>query len=141
MSARRADPPNASPGAADSAATIELCNSFAEYAEAGAYNRSLLIDAGRHAVQRYPDEVDVLVSVGRMYLAADELSAAQAILERASRIAPQDSRIVRLLAGVLLRLGDSRRAEEAIDGAIARGASEREMRKFRVSMQEVVAAQ
>jgi tetratricopeptide (TPR) repeat protein len=141
MARKRAPPTNVPDLFPTAGATIELCNSFAEYAEAGAYNRALLIDAGRHAVQRYPDQVDVLVAVGRMYLAADELAPAQAILEQAARRAPQDGRVVRLLAGALLRLGDARGAEELVEAAIARGVSEREMRSFRASMKEFADAQ
>lgn len=120
---------------------IALCAQFSEYAEAGAYNRTLLLEAGRFAVQRFPEEVDVLVAVARMYIAADELAAAHAILEHAQRLDPLDSRVARLFAGVLLGEGDSRRAEATIEGAIARGANDAEMRVFRASMREFVRAQ
>jgi tetratricopeptide (TPR) repeat protein len=141
MAVRR-EPPRISPAeASERDMAIALCNQFAEYAEAGAYNRGLLLEAGRFAVQRFPNEPGVLVAVGRMYLSADELSAARAVLEHAQALAPDDGRVARVLAGVLLGEGDARRAEATIDGAISRGAGGPEMRTFRASMSEFVRAQ
>lgn len=141
MAVRREPPRNSPAEASERDMAIALCNQFSEYAEAGAYNRGLLLEAGRFAVQRFPNEPGVLVAVGRMYLAADELSAARAVLEHAQALAPDDGRVARLLAGVLLGEGDARRAEATIEGAIQRGANDPEMRTFRASMNEFVRAQ
>jgi Tfp pilus assembly protein PilF len=104
--------------------TIALCQALAEGCSqpGGApEDQALAVGVGRAAAARYPEDASVLLAVGRMYLAAGELSEARTIVVKAARLVPDDGRAFRLLGEMQLRRGDARRAEKAFDRAVALG--------------------
>ncbi len=110
----------------DAAATIELCASLTAYGEAGALSRDLVTQVGSHAVRAHGRNAEVILALGRMLLAADQLAEAEPTLSLATSLAPTDPRGFRLLGEALLALGKETGAGEALDKAIALGANDDE---------------
>src|SRR5262245_56614342 len=101
----------------DASGMIKLCQSLADYAEAGGLSRELMLRAGGYASARYADDLEVLLAVARMYQASSELARARAALVRAGKLAPSDVRLRRLLGEVLRALGGKQSIDEALDEA------------------------
>jgi tetratricopeptide (TPR) repeat protein len=104
--------------------TIALCQALAEGCSqpgGSPEDQALAVGVGRAAATRYPEDASVLLAVGRMYLAAGELSEARTIVVKAARLVPDDGRAFRLLGEMQLRRGDARRAEKAFERAISLG--------------------
>jgi serine/threonine-protein kinase len=78
-------------------ATLELLASLTQYAEAGAVQPAMLQQAAVHALEQHGDHVEVLLAVGKLYLASGDRNEAGRILGRASRVAPDDRRLAQLL--------------------------------------------
>jgi len=89
----------------DSAATLALCNTLAEYGEAGALSHELMLRAGQYATTRFGDDLDILLAAARMYQLGDETELARKVLLRAGKLAPEESRTLRQLGEVLRLLG------------------------------------
>src|SRR3954469_17639552 len=83
---------------------LELCQSLADYAEAGGLSRDLMLRAGRHATVQWPADIEVLLAVGRMYRLGGELSRARATLVQGGKIAARDARQFRPRSALLLHL-------------------------------------
>ena len=98
----------------DAAGTVELCNSLADYGEAGGLSPELMLRVGKYAESKYDGNVDVLVAVGRMYLMGGEPARAKATLLRAGRIGPREPRLRVLLGDVLRELGEGRSVDDAL---------------------------
>jgi hypothetical protein len=96
----------------DANGTIELCNSLADYGEAGGLSRDLMMQVGRYAEARYGDELEVLLALARMYLLGGEAARAQAALVRAGKLGLDEDRVTPLLAQVLEALDDPRTVEQ-----------------------------
>jgi serine/threonine protein kinase len=101
----------------DAAATIALCQSLAEYAEAGGLSRELMLQAGGYASQCFATNTEVLLAAGRMYRLAGELALARATLIRAGKATPEDRRTLALLGEVLRELGEAIGPAQAIEEA------------------------
>jgi serine/threonine-protein kinase len=89
----------------DSAATLALCNTLAEYGEAGALSHDLMLRAGQYATSRFGDDLDILLAAARMYQLGDETELARKVLLRAGKLAPDETRTLRQLGDVLRALG------------------------------------
>src|ERR1700761_105913 len=85
----------------DAGAIVDLCNSLADYGEAGGLSRDLMMQVGRYAEIRFAGDLEVLLAVARMYLLGGEAERARASLVRAGKLAPDDAREQPLLAHVL----------------------------------------
>ncbi|HEV3191341.1 MAG TPA: hypothetical protein VGY54_12620, partial [Polyangiaceae bacterium] len=103
------------------ATTVALCDALR-----GNPRRPLVEQVGKVAAQRHAKDVNVQVSVARMYIESAHLSNAQAVLVAAGKQAPRDARVYRWLGEVLLRRGDAERAEKVLERAIQLGAREPE---------------
>jgi serine/threonine-protein kinase len=101
----------------DASGTIDLCQSLADYAEAGGLSRELMLQVGRYAENRYGDSADVLLSAARMYLHGGEAARALEVLFRAARLGPDEARVRPLLDAVLKKLGDPRSPAQALRDA------------------------
>jgi hypothetical protein len=77
------------------------------------------------ASRAYPNDLEVLLSVGRMLLAHGQLQMAKRHLLCAAKLAAEP-RAPRLLGEVLLRQGDAKRAVRALQRAIQLGATDEE---------------
>ena len=117
----------------DAAATIELCASLAAYGEAGALSRDLMTQVGSHALSAHGRNIEVVLALGRMLLAAHQLAEAEPTLTLATSLAPDDPRGFRLLGEALLALGRGALAGEAFDRAVALGANDDEILSLRDS--------
>ncbi|MEZ4310095.1 MAG: hypothetical protein R3F14_18805 [Polyangiaceae bacterium] len=121
MAARRSDDRGSRGGGLSRAETLDLCARLASYAEAGGTPRDLVRRAGGDAVGRFPDDIDVLVAAGRMYLMAEELDEAERTLRHAVRVASREPHALRLLGEVLLRKGEPVAAHGALSSSVAAG--------------------
>src|SRR5580698_5554084 len=101
----------------DATATIDLCLSLADYAEAGGLSRELMLQVGRYAELRYGDSADVLLATARMYLHGGEPARALETLFRANRLGPDEARVRPLLDAALKKLGDPRSPAQALRDA------------------------
>lgn len=90
----------------------------------------LVQQVGEFATQRHASDVSVLVSVARMYLKAQRLADAQAVLVAAGKQAPNDGSVYRWLGETLLRRGDAERAEKVLERAIGLDSNEAEARSW-----------
>lgn len=88
--------------------------------QSGALSVELVREVGREAEAMYPDDSEILLAVGRMYLAGGEIQKALRPLTRAGKI-KASSRAFRLLGEVLLRLGDAQVAVAMFKRAIQDG--------------------
>ena len=88
--------------------------------ETGTLSVELVREVGREAEAMYPDDSEILLAVGRMYLAGGEIQKALRPLTRAGKITAS-SRAFRLLGEVLLRLGDAQVAVAMFKRAIQDG--------------------
>ncbi|MBK8258907.1 MAG: hypothetical protein IPK82_40390 [Polyangiaceae bacterium] len=122
--ARRSDNRGETLAAITRAQTLDLCARLAAYAEAGAAQREVLLQAGADATQRFADDVGVLVAVARMYLMAEELGEAENALRRALHRSTSEPDALRLLGEVKLRQGDPTEAHAALARAVACGMSD-----------------
>ena len=77
------------------------------------------------AARAYPNDMEVLLSVGRMLLAHGQLQMAKRHLLGAAKVSAEP-RAPRLLGEVLLRQGDAKRAVRALQRAIQLGATDEE---------------
>lgn len=77
------------------------------------------------ASRAYPNDLEVLLSVGRMLLAHGQLQMAKRHLLGAAKVSAEP-RAPRLLGEVLLRQGDAKRAVRALQRAIQLGATDEE---------------
>lgn len=77
------------------------------------------------ASRAYPNDLEVLLSVGRMLLAHGQLQMAKRHLLGAAKLSAEP-RAPRLLGEVLLRQGDAKRAVRALQRAIQLGATDEE---------------
>jgi predicted Zn-dependent protease len=103
------------------ATTLALCDALRDHPR-----RPLVEQVGKVAEQRHAKDLDVQVSVARMYIESARLSSAQAVLVAAGKLAPRDARVYRWLGEVLLRRGDAERAEKVLRRAIQLGFREPE---------------
>src|SRR4051812_48100374 len=107
----------------DADGTVDLCNSLADYAEAGGLSLELMLRVGRFAEIKYTGNADVLMAVARMYFHGGELTRARSTLLKAGRMGPEDARLRLLLGEVLMALADPRTVTEALSEARARSDS------------------
>ena len=98
----------------DAPGVVELCNSLADYGEAGGLSRELMLQVGSFAEARFTDDLEVLLAVARMYLLGDETVRARATLVRAGKRWPDESRVRPLLAHVLRLLDDHRTVDDVL---------------------------
>src|SRR5580692_7594955 len=103
----------------DVTSTIALCEALR-----GTSRPTLVQQVGEIATQRYSSQVPVLLAVAKMYLDAQRLSDAQAVLVTAGKVAPRDGGVYRWLGEVLLRRGDAERAEKVLERAAQLGSQE-----------------
>ncbi len=96
--------------------TVALCDALCDSPRV-----SLVAQVGAVAARRHAGDVTVLVSVARMYIEANRLAEAQAVLVAAGKQATTDPRVYRWLGEVLLRRGDATRAEKVLDRAVLLG--------------------
>jgi|GEM_PF-1766502 len=82
---------------------------------------ALIDEVGRTAERRYGQNADVLIAVGRMYLAASMFPAAWRALAYARRADQHDPRPFLYLAEVLLHQGEATRASELLQRALEHG--------------------
>lgn len=105
----------------DSDSTVALC------ARLSATPREDLVrEVGVRAEQWHGNDGEVMLAVGRMYLASGLLAESQAALVNAGKANARDSRAFRYLGEVLLRRGDAGRAEKVLQRAMQLGASDAE---------------
>jgi serine/threonine protein kinase len=111
------------PSFLDEARTVELCLSLADYGEAEALTRDLMLRVGQFATSTFPESVDVLLAAARMYRMGGALDHARSTLVGAGKLAPEETRTQTLLADVLSALGEgepaSKRAPSLDDAASA----------------------
>jgi eukaryotic-like serine/threonine-protein kinase len=98
----------------DAPGVVELCNSLADYGEAGGLSRELMLQVGSFAEARFTDDLEVLLAVARMYLLGGETARARATLVRAGKRWPDESRVRPLLAHALRLLDDHRSVDEVL---------------------------
>jgi hypothetical protein len=98
------------------ATTVALCEALRDDPR-----KTLASEVGSLAERRHAGDVDVLVSVARMYIQSDLLAEAQTVLVAAGKRAPRDNRVYRWLGEVLLRRGDATRAEKVLERAVQLG--------------------
>src|SRR3954470_21508940 len=106
MSAGREGPSDARFANLDANGTMDLCNSLADYGEAGGLSPELMLRVGRFAEGKFGDNQDVLVAAARMYFLGGEPSRARSALLRAACVGPDDARMRVLLGDVLEALAD-----------------------------------
>jgi len=82
---------------------------------------ALIDEVGRTAERLYSQNADVLIAVGRMYLAAGMFPAAWRALAYARRADQHDPRPFLYLAEVLLHQGEATRASELLQRALEHG--------------------
>ena len=99
---------------------VELAAALVAEPETGERNQ-LIRAVGREARERFPDHADVLLAIGRMYLASDRLIEARSTLEHATSTAPADPRVAAALGEALLRIGDAKKARAVLGPPAARG--------------------
>jgi serine/threonine-protein kinase len=75
----------------------------------------------RHALDSFGQDVEVLLALARMYLAANALNDAEQTSVRATVVAPDEGRAWRLLGEVMLACDDLLKAEQALERAIGAG--------------------
>ncbi|MEJ7735247.1 MAG: hypothetical protein WKG00_39435, partial [Polyangiaceae bacterium] len=91
----------------------------------------VVVEVGRGASDRWAEDAEVLLAVGRMYLSAGGLLRdAASIIVRGARLVPTDPRAFRLLGETLLRRGDARRAVHAFERAILGGLKDPDTRAW-----------
>jgi serine/threonine-protein kinase len=98
----------------DAVGTVELCNSLADYGEAGGLSRDLMLQVGRFAEARFGDHVEVLLAAARMYLQGGEIARSRDVLLRAGKLGREEVRVGPLLEQVLRLLDDPRSAVQAL---------------------------
>ncbi len=103
----------------DAPSTIALCEALR-----GTSRPTLVQQVGELATQKHGGQVPVLIAVARMYLDAQRLSDAQAVLVTAGKVAPRDGIVYRWLGEVLLRRGDAERAEKVLERAAQLGSQD-----------------
>lgn len=114
------------------AATLALCQAVAEHGEEkrrSAHKNleewqaflDVCAEVSAVAVEVFSDDIDILLSLARMHLAAGSLYESQEVLIRALKRAPNDPTAFRLLGEALLRRGDANRALKAIGKAVQLG--------------------
>ena len=87
--------------------------------EAGDYDQAL--DILKRALERYPDSVELLVSLGYTYLACEEFAWAHAAFDRALWYDPDHEEILTGIGEAKLRLGDRMGAFRAYDVLVELG--------------------
>jgi hypothetical protein len=100
-------------GLSDPSAAAKICEALAsclEESAPGTVDDTLALEAGRLASVRHPNLPDVLLSVGRLYLAAGLLERAYRSLADALQAGASGARPYRLIGETLLRLGDAQLA-------------------------------
>ncbi|HEX4446685.1 MAG TPA: tetratricopeptide repeat protein, partial [Polyangiaceae bacterium] len=102
--------------------TVALCDALR------GSSSELVQQVGQFAAQRHAADVNVLVSVARMYLDSSRYADAQTVLVAAGKQAPRDAGIYRWLGETLLRRGDADRAEKVLQRAIQLGANGADIR-------------
>ncbi|MDX2053925.1 MAG: hypothetical protein SFV15_16100 [Polyangiaceae bacterium] len=100
----------------DEDTTTALCGYLGATLQLG-----LIGEVGRTAESAYSQNPEVLLAVGRMYLAAGMFPAAWRALAYARRADQRDPRPFRYLAEVLLRQGEATRASELLQRALEHG--------------------
>lgn len=100
----------------DPEAALSLCRALI-----GEPDRSLALDVGPEIAAHHGSDLEVMLSLGRLYMSAGELLRADSALKRSLEIASSDPRAWRLLGEVFLRAGNARDADTAFAGAVARG--------------------
>jgi hypothetical protein len=114
----------------DAGATIALCHWIAGHEgvppRTAVIGRETVVLIGCESLNRHGDRVGVLLAVGRMYIAANELSLAVDVLVRAAKVAAGEPVVFRLLGEALFRCGDADRAFRMFERAIAEGLTDPE---------------
>lgn len=111
------------------AATVAICETLGEHGEQTGRlegpEREAVMVVGREAGVRHGADLEVLLVIGRAYLAAGGmLGEAQSVGVRAGRLAPEDPRVFRLLGETLLRRGDAIRGMRAFERSLAGGSTD-----------------
>jgi tetratricopeptide (TPR) repeat protein len=88
----------------------------------------LVQQVGQLAAQKHFADVNVLISVARMYIDSNRYADAQTVLVAAGKQAPRDAGVYRWLGETLLRRGDADRAEKVLQRAIQLGANGADLR-------------
>ena len=101
----------------DADATIAVCSYLG-----GSKREELIREVGASAETWHSGDVQVMLSVGRMYLEAEMLQEAQNSLVTAGKADARDPRPFRFLGEVLLRRGDALRADKVLARALQLGA-------------------
>jgi hypothetical protein len=123
------------------AGAVAACDALALQAETGgARQPQLARTLAEETTRTYPNDLDVLLSVGRMLLAHSQLQMAKRHLLGAAKLAAEP-RAPRLLGEVLLRQGDAKRAVRALQRAIQLGAADDETRGWYESANAYVTVQ
>jgi tetratricopeptide (TPR) repeat protein len=126
----------------DADSTIALCSYLG-----GGGRETLVREVGSNAETWHARNVDVMLSVGRMYLDSNLLPEAQAALVTAGKANGADPRPFRFLGEVLLRRGDAMRAEKVLARAIQLGSGDPDVShwhdraSFYIALQKRVGAQ
>lgn len=120
----------------NAAHAIAVCAEIARLARA-----DLAREVGTAAERLFSRDLDVMLALGRMYLACSMLPEAQAALVVAGKLDGEDERPFRLLAETLLRRGDAARAERVLARALALGADDAETRALLAKVPSLVALQ
>src|SRR5262245_45255943 len=123
---------------------IQLCQAIADgCAAAGPTDaeRVAASEIGQAAVAKYPDDVSVLLAVGRMYLSVGELADAHVVILQAAKLPPGDPRTFKLLGELMLRRGDARRALRAFERALTGGIIDAHTRLWYDHAKRLVAVQ
>jgi serine/threonine-protein kinase len=89
----------------DGPATLALCTTLGDYGEAGGLSHDLMLRAGQYATTRFADDLEILLAAARMYHLGGEDERARKVLLRAGKMAPEETRTLRLLGEVLRALG------------------------------------
>jgi predicted Zn-dependent protease len=111
----------------DAHATIALCEALstsAHSAGAGSSTKPPIAqvqEVSDDATRRHAGNVDVLVAVGRMLIAAERLAEAQTLLVSAGKVAPREPLVYRWLGEALMRRGDAEKAERVLERAVQLG--------------------
>src|SRR5262249_11680651 len=101
----------------------------------------LVEEVGKTAATRYASNPEVLMAVGRMYLAASKLGDAQGLLVSAGKMAPRNGEVYRWLGEVLLRRGDAERALKVFDRAVSLGKDDGDTDLWRKRAHDLTALQ
>src|SRR5262245_477529 len=102
-------------------AAIALCRALTTGPPASPEERATLLEVGSSILVQHGDDIEVLLALGRLYLAAGEYLHADGALKRVLEATLSDARAWRLLGEVFLRAGNARDAQKAFEGAVTRG--------------------